>query len=395
MCLLYVSTDTDFSMSDDRPNSEVVGRYCLGEARAAEVAEVEAWRDEDASHRSELERIQAALLRLDMHLTPNEIAAGVAAIVNAALGDGRSLSVRGMTQTVNEFRSRRRPGVEKLPSADVQPRVSLGTRTLLGALGMVTVIAMAIGLFRLGRDQNAVTTYVYTTGATQAALFRLSDGTQVMLSPGTTLRLADFSAAKRTVILDKGEGFFDVSQLSGVPFIVRSGRIETRVLGTSFLMRRSGNDGRVHVAVASGKVAVTGAALRDSPLLLTAGRIGDVTDSIAHVSAVVDDAPEMAWEDGQMVFRHAPVSQVLAGLTRWYGYQFRCSDSTVSQLRVTVGMSTRSSTAALAKLEQILGVNLTVVGDTVTLTPHAARTVQKLPRTRTYDVWIPYREVGR
>jgi ferric-dicitrate binding protein FerR (iron transport regulator) len=197
------------------------------------------------------------------------------------------------------------------------------------------------------------------------------------------------------VLLDNGEGFFDVSRSSGVPFIVRSGRVETRVLGTSFLVRHFGRDGRVHVAVSSGKVNVAGAALGDSLLSLTTGRVGDITDSLARASTVVDDAPEAAFEDGQMVFRHAPVAQVLTALERWYGYRFRCADSAMTQLRVTVWMSTRSSAAALAKLEQILSVNLTVVGDTVTLTPHAAQAERNVPRARTYDMWTPDKEVGR
>jgi hypothetical protein len=95
------------------------------------------------------------------------------------------------------------------------------------------------------------------------------------------------------------------------------------------------------------------------------------------------------------VFHDTSVETVLAALTHWYGYQFRCADPTLLHKSVTIMVSVQSSSAALAKLEQILGVNLTVAGDTVTLTPQPARPANGIPRTRSYDVWTSTKEVGR
>jgi ferric-dicitrate binding protein FerR (iron transport regulator) len=185
--------------------------------------------------------------------------------------------------------------------------------------------------------------------------------------------------------------------------------VATQVLGTAFLVRHYESDTQVHVAVTEGKVSVVPdmprrktsasrfASRFASGLTLTAGQIGDVTDSTIVTSAVSvnDITRETDWLRGRLVFQHIPVSQVLQTLSRWYGYQFRCTDSSLTNQNVTVALDGRSSAAAFAMLEQLLEVSLTVTGDTVMLTPRRSRSTKGPAHKKEYDVWIPTREVGR
>lgn len=272
----------------------------------------------------------------------------------------------------------------------------LGTRTLRHATfaGILAVGALSIAIFRPTRPLAPGITRTYVTTDTQQATLRLSDGSHVILAPHTTLRLVDFGTRTRSVELD-GEAYFDVSQASTAPFVVRSGRITTRVLGTRFLVRYTPGDRRAHVAVESGKVHVTGALRGDAGVTLTAGQIGDATDSTVHVNTADGVPSDVEWMSGHLVFRHKPVATILQTLSRWYGYQFRYTDHTLAQRNVTMGISARSSAEALAEVERVLAVNLTVVGDTVTLVPQPTRPVHGSPKVRAYDVWTPTREVGR
>jgi ferric-dicitrate binding protein FerR (iron transport regulator) len=162
------------------------------------------------------------------------------------------------------------------------------------------------------------------------------------------------------------------------------------------MVRRSSRDARVHVAVADGKVQVTTERVAAAPSTLTAGSIYDATDSTVRTTSVDEIAPSTEWVQGQLVFHHTPVATVLRAMSQWYGYHFRYTDSTLSQRPVTVGLSVQSSAEALATLEQLLGVNVTVAGDTVTLAPQPGRRVRPgTSRMRGYDVWTPTREVGR
>jgi ferric-dicitrate binding protein FerR (iron transport regulator) len=263
------------------------------------------------------------------------------------------------------------------------------------AVASVAVAAVvAVGLTRRMDTPQLDETRTYTTHAGQTATLTLSDGTRVTLAPRTVFRLIHFGSSSRAVSID-GEAYFVVARTNGAPFLVRSGTVTTRVLGTEFLVRSRGDARGTHVAVADGKVSVQALALRDSGLTLTAGYVGDVTDSTVHVTTVDDALLEAGRRNGEFVFRDMPVQKILETLAHWYGYQFRCSDPSVTQQSITVAMSTRSSAAALAALEQVLNVNVSVVGDTVTMTPHPVRPPRGSSRVRTYDTWMPNKEVGR
>jgi ferric-dicitrate binding protein FerR (iron transport regulator) len=234
----------------------------------------------------------------------------------------------------------------------------------------------------------------YATNSREQAVVTLIDGTRVMLAPNTTLRLREFSGRIRAVDVD-GEAYLDVVHASGAPFIVRSGRMNLRVLGTTFLVRHRPGDVRVGVAVVDGRVRMTMGAGAVSGVTLSAGEVGEGMDSTIAVNTVSDIVPGAEWTHDQLLFHDTPLSTILAMVGRWYGYQFRYADSTLPSRKVTLGVSTQSSAEALAEIERVLKVNLAVVGDTITLVPGVRGTQQERHKMRTYDTWTPSREVGR
>jgi transmembrane sensor len=273
------------------------------------------------------------------------------------------------------------------------PRRRWSTSVFAGAA--VLLLALIVGnAWRLGDRSPAGVTHVYTTNDTQQGILPLSDGSRVLLSPGTTLRTVDFGNRSRTMILDRGEAYFDVAPSSDAPFAVTSGSVTAQVLGTAFLVRRYVGEHRVRVSVVDGKVHVTSLGRPATEAILTAGYVGEITDSTTQAVTIDDLSPRIEWQHDQMVFRDTPVATVLHTLERWYGFRFICADSALPLRNVTIVLNTSSSASALAKLEQILSVNLTVVGDTITLTPHG-RSTKEAPLGRHYDVWTFPTEVGR
>jgi ferric-dicitrate binding protein FerR (iron transport regulator) len=265
---------------------------------------------------------------------------------------------------------------------------------------VVTTLVGAEFAFRSVSVHTTTLGRTYATGPDQQATITLGDGTRVTLAPRTILRTVNDGndgGVTRTVVLEgeTGEAYFEVTPSSSGAFQVRSGMFTTRVLGTTFMVRHPVGSPRIRVAVAEGKVSVTTLSQRHPSVTLTAGTIGEVDDSTVQINTVSELAPRTEWVRGRLVFRDMSVATVLQTLSHWYGYQFRCPDSTLALQTVTIGVNMRSSSAALATLEDVLRVNLTVVGDTVTLTPQATRQEKSRPRVRSYDVWTPTREVGR
>jgi transmembrane sensor len=261
------------------------------------------------------------------------------------------------------------------------------------------LVAGAVILFRPGAHdvERDVITHTYATATGQRATLKLSDGTVVTLAPQTVLRVAEFDARARRVMLD-GEARFEVANVAGASFEVQTGTVNTRVLGTTFLVRRYAADRQTRVAVQSGKVLLAANSPQQPSVVLTAGHVGYVSDSSATEMVPDDIAPYTGWLDGRLVFHNAPTEEVLATLGRWYGYRFRLSDSTLAAKNLTAVLSTQSSRAALATLELLLNVDLAVDGTTVTLTPRRKpRTSAELRdlRYRRDGMTIHTSEVGR
>jgi ferric-dicitrate binding protein FerR (iron transport regulator) len=201
-----------------------------------------------------------------------------------------------------------------------------------------------------------------------------------------------FGTRTRVVALS-GAAHFDVSGGARTPFVVRTGAVVTRVLGTIFTVTRYPEDAGTRVAVVAGKVLVGAETPWHPSMVLAAHAAGIVTDSSATL--VTTAAQDTSWTSGRLVFHKAPTADVLAALTRWYGYQFRLTDSVLARQNLTVGISTESASAALATLKLALGADLSYADGVITLSPHRG-TPRAVPKIRDgRDVSPPIREVGR
>lgn len=86
--------------------------------------------------------------------------------------------------------------------------------------------------------------------------FTLEDGSVISLSPGSSLLFpAKFKNDKREVFLS-GKAFFQVARNPQKPFLVYSGDIATKVLGTSFWIDHGKDNSETEVSVVTGKVSV-------------------------------------------------------------------------------------------------------------------------------------------
>src|SRR5690606_20377981 len=88
-----------------------------------------------------------------------------------------------------------------------------------------------------------------------ALLVALSDGSKVVLNPGSTVSFTPvFASGVREVSLE-GEAFFDVAKDSLSPFVVKTSQLVTRVLGTSFTVKANKGGENIIVTVRTGRVA--------------------------------------------------------------------------------------------------------------------------------------------
>jgi ferric-dicitrate binding protein FerR (iron transport regulator) len=354
--------------------------YVVGVSTPADAQLVEEWLAQHPDRQRLVDELMAARRPL-AGAWPSALDTRVTAMRDAAAAARGTVTTRHATPASY---SRRRPGPVAI--------WGVGAGLALGAVALVATLLVRPRVAP-GVVKTPVRTYATSTG--ERATLTLRDGSTVTLAPQSTLQIvAGFGDAARAVVLS-GEAYFEVANVSGAPFLVQTGTITTRVLGTAFDVRHYSLDTTVRVAVTSGKVHVAASAGARPSLILTAGAVGDVNDSSATTIAGGDAAQSRSWVDGQIAFREAPAREVLAAMTRWYGYDIRLADSTLATKRVTLWLSTESSKEAFATLKQVLDVDVVFDGTTATLSPRRRGAVHPTNIGRRHMLVVPQTEVGR
>ncbi len=148
---------------------------------------------------------------------------------------------------------------------------------------------------------------------------QLSDGSQVILNAGSSLKYpVSFNDTTRTVYLT-GEAYFDVTH-NGSPFIIVSDDQNIRVLGTSFNVSAYGNEPTISTTLVEGSVQIE----TDQGIqLLQPGEqsILNKSDETLEVAAVNTDL-YTSWIRGKFEFNNDNMEIVIKRLARWYDFEY-------------------------------------------------------------------------
>lgn len=228
--------------------------------------------------------------------------------------------------------------VHSLPYKARPPHPWTCTRSWYGsARSAAAMIFIAGGLAALGlhlvRSENGrgPEPVLVATLPGQRTTVALPDGSHATLAPNSRITYA-ISAGRgpRDVSLD-GEAYFEVRHDEARPFQVRTASAVVKDLGTAFMVREYSADVRTRVAVRSGAVAISAKNASDAPATgLRAGQAVDIDSAGTVVRLTGDTTSYWAWTSGRLVFDAVPLPEVLTRLSRWYGVEFRLTDSTIA-----------------------------------------------------------------
>ncbi len=166
----------------------------------------------------------------------------------------------------------------------------------------------------------------------QKSTIFLSDGSEVVLNAGSTLRyMEDFSEKDRSLYLD-GEAFFTVSKDSLRPFRVYSGELVTEALGTAFNVKAYLEEKTISVALESGKVKVTQLKRLETPVTLEPGHQIEYDQTNGESFIIPFDSREiLSWKNGIIYFKNSNEQQVFSRLEKWYGVTFQVDNSPIDK----------------------------------------------------------------
>ncbi|UVM17642.1 FecR family protein [Pseudomonas sp. B21-023] len=241
-----------------------------------------------------------------------------------------------------------------------EPVRQLPRRRLLRQALAAGVAMVALGLGWTGWQYQQLNHQdMLGTGLGERRQVELPDGSRLELNSATQVQVM-FSPGQRHVRLDAGEAMFIVAHDSGRPFVVSTAQGNVTVTGTRFDVRQDPN--RTRVAVEQGAVKVQGAA--ESLALLTAGQ-GSHIDAQGKVAApyAIDAKALTAWRQGKLVFDNAPLSDVVAEVSRYRARPLHVASGKAAALRLSSTFSTDDPDALLRALPSILPVRVKNLAD--------------------------------
>ncbi|MFA6086254.1 FecR family protein [Mucilaginibacter sp.] len=263
-------------------------------------------------------------------------------------------------------------------------RSKVKTLTILISIAAILIVALGTGLFFYFNRQpdlnnNAKLELIKTPSRVKSKIV-LSDGTVVTLNSETRLKYPpEFKGKTREVYLD-GEAFFDVKKDHQHPFIVHTGKMRVRVLGTAFNIKSYANDVASETSLIRGAIEVTltdrpsdriilkpneklvirstpvkGVSNKKSKVVLnhdsvnTSYALTTLTYLRSNDTAVV----ETSWVNNRLVFKDEEFKDIANQMERWYGIKIKFKNSNVEKYRFTGVFDKESIYQALKALQMI------------------------------------------
>ena len=222
-------------------------------------------------------------------------------------------------------------GLSKLKSkirdaqTPVAKEVHLGRRVWLTRVAAAAILL--VGSFFAWNTFNTSTTQIATQLDTQEV--QLNDNTEVTIHRGSDFEYpTTFASAERRVTL-QGEAFFDVAKNPDQPFIIQTGNLQVKVLGTSFNIRNYDNEDLAEITVRTGKVEVStlngkqiGVLEANDQLIINKKTKKFNTKKDVHLNA-------LAWINGKLSVQNEKLEKVKNALEHVYNVELEFSNADI------------------------------------------------------------------
>ncbi|MFC0184103.1 ferric-dicitrate binding protein FerR, regulates iron transport through sigma-19 [Pseudarcicella hirudinis] len=224
-------------------------------------------------------------------------------------------------------------------------------------------------------------TEVFNNSA-QTKVVTLSDGSSVILQPGSRISYpVTFGPEKREVVLS-GEAFFEVAKNPNQPFFVFANELVTKVLGTSFKIKAYENEKNVEVLVKTGKVSVfskndpmvkkhqdrkelIGMVLTPNQEVIFERKENRLVKTLIE-SPVLLSLPAIYRQSFE--FKHTPVAEVFSILEKSYGIKIVFDEEIMASCELTASLGDEPLFEKIKLICKVIEANYEVVDAQIIIT---------------------------
>ncbi|WP_435355778.1 FecR family protein [Emticicia sp. SJ17W-69] len=248
----------------------------------------------------------------------------------------------------------------------------------LGIAAAVLLISFSVWFYKIPQGDSQTNQQVlssnwtkYENNSTKELKIALPDGSIVTMNPKTQITYNQSDTKFREVNLI-GEAFFDVKKDATRPFMIYTGKVTTKVLGTSFRIKAYPEMQKFEVSVASGKVTVyekEEANKKDNGVILTPNLKVTFFDEEEHFITGLVEKPEVLptikKESLSFNFQNIPLHEVLKTLEKAYGIEMVLENESLGNCTLNGNLDDMPLYTKLDIITRSLNANYQIKGTSI------------------------------
>ncbi len=298
------------------------------------------WLESDVNHREDWDEISRT-----WHLL---------GIVGPSLDNRQVVSVKAPQLSLpagKEFGEVRRDSTAAFGHLITKSGFARGLMRSAALLILFLVIGLSLPHFKyLGAD--------FASNSSEISIVDLADGSQVILAPDTAINV-EISDQERRVTILSGSGYFEVKKDKNHPFIVGKENIQTKVLGTAFVVEQQGED--IRVAVTEGLVQVNDLKDEAVSVQLRPGEQISFQEMRGYSLSKSPVGDIALWRSGYLKVHDQSLDAVVSQIDRYFNGHIFIQDADIGEKRLTGVFKLEQPRKSLRGIASLHGLEVTEI----------------------------------
>jgi transmembrane sensor len=261
---------------------------------------------------------------------------------------------------------------KKLPEQITEKTIDKNEQTVIKKLiasfyGKAAVFICAIGVCYLIYNQVHTEKMIVLSSSVSTTLRNtLPDGSSITLSPKSSVTyFSSFNTRNRSLKL-AGEAYFHVQHNADLPFIVNTGAVFVKDIGTSFTVKAISSDSTVTVNVEEGEVSFYSS--QNSGVTLIKNETGIYNLVSQTFRKKNSGAPDTGPETDQILsFENSNLELVIDTLNKVYNEHILLSCEKLKSLELTAEFKEKTAAPIIETIAETFGLSVIRANGTVTL----------------------------
>lgn len=263
-----------------------------------------------------------------------------------------------------------------------------GNKMYFPVAASIVLLAIVYYFFfisNLTRNSNTATQNVVSSEKGSKSKVVLPDGTNVILNSDSRISYSNsFNKNTREVTLS-GEGFFDVKYDEKRPFIIHTGIVRIKVLGTSFNVRNYPQDDLIETSLIKGSIELTTENQKGSKFIMKPSekmiifknnivQKNPSTNSgqrdifkLTHITSDKEKIDEISWMENKVSFSNKSLGEIAKELERLFNLTVIFKNKETIDYRYTIHSRNYNLNEIIDVLKLSRDFNYSINNDTLTI----------------------------